>query len=278
MSLPHWIQAATHARHSIDQSGTSLDTALHQARYLWARDMFCQPGMDVLDLGCGTGFGVALLAEVAGNVVGVDFSDEGLAMAADRYARDNGRYVKADLTSTELVAAVGREQFDLVTSMETIEHLEDYFTFVASAAQVLRPGGIFVVGTPNRRMTYEQFPNRQHMDPSHVQEFTCVALRHTLGEQFGSVDLYLQSVPRYWAMKEQAAGSAPSTRSSFVRQWVPPRAVPAVRRAQSWLRPSGEVAPPAWSIDDVEITEASASPDREGEAFSILAVCRAPRR
>jgi hypothetical protein len=61
MSLPQWTQPTTRARLRIGPDASASDTVLHLTRYMWARDTFCQPGMFVLDLGCGTGFGVALL-------------------------------------------------------------------------------------------------------------------------------------------------------------------------------------------------------------------------
>src|SRR5580704_9565557 len=42
-------------------------------------------GKDVLDVGCGTGYGTALLGEVAGSIVGVDISEPALIWARKRY-------------------------------------------------------------------------------------------------------------------------------------------------------------------------------------------------
>ena len=52
----------THARFEL-QGGPpySLDAILHVSRYVWAAELFVQPEHHVLDFGCGTGFGVALL-------------------------------------------------------------------------------------------------------------------------------------------------------------------------------------------------------------------------
>jgi hypothetical protein len=83
-------------------------------------------------------------------------------------------------------------------SMETIEHLEDYYSYIENAIGLLGSTGTFIVGTPNRTMTYERYPERRHMDPSHVQEFTATSLGHTLREYFESVDLFFQSVPGFW--------------------------------------------------------------------------------
>jgi len=272
------MQATTHARHDIeDISVSSFDSALHVSRYRWVRDTWCKPEDRVLDLGCGTGFGVAILSEVAGDVVGVDFADEALAVALARHPAANVRFVKADLTAPSLVDVVGGSCFDLVTSMETIEHLEDYFTFVASAAAALRPDGMFVVGTPNRRVTYDRFPDRRHMDTSHVQEFTRTSLAHVLDEHFESVEMHFQSIPGYWEAKARAVAAAPSARAVFANDWLPPKLTPSIREAVGRVRRRPVAAAPTWSLADVEITSAADNPDRESEAFCLLAVCRHPR-
>ena len=63
----------THARFEL-QGGPpySLDAILHVSRYVWAAQLFVQPDHHVLDFGCGTGFGVALLSPRCGEVVGID--------------------------------------------------------------------------------------------------------------------------------------------------------------------------------------------------------------
>ena len=47
-------------------------------------------------------------------------------------------------------AAVGGEQFDLVTSMEVVEHVADPAAFVRGLAGALAPGGLMILSTPNR--------------------------------------------------------------------------------------------------------------------------------
>ena len=61
--------------------------ALHLKRYEFARP-YCA-GADVLDAGCGVGYGTAHLAEEARHVLGVDRSEEAIDYARGRYARAN---------------------------------------------------------------------------------------------------------------------------------------------------------------------------------------------
>ena len=48
------------------------------------------------------------------------------------------------------LAGLGLSGFDLVTSMEVIEHVADKPAFVAALAGALAPGGLMVLSTPNR--------------------------------------------------------------------------------------------------------------------------------
>jgi 2-polyprenyl-3-methyl-5-hydroxy-6-metoxy-1,4-benzoquinol methylase len=60
--------------------------------------------------------------------------------------------------------------FDSVVSFETIEHVPDPARFVAECARVLKPGGNFLVSTPNRELWSPRSatPLQRH----HVKEFT----------------------------------------------------------------------------------------------------------
>ena len=67
------------------------------------------------------------------------------------------------------------DSFDTVVAFEVIEHLEDPVTFIAECARVLRPGGLFIVSTPNKRYYAESRaasgPNLYHRHEFEVDEF-----------------------------------------------------------------------------------------------------------
>ena len=73
---------------------------------------------------------------------------------------------------------------------------------------MMKQTGTFVVGTPNRTMTYNRYEDRRHMDPSHVQEFTARSLERTLGAYFDRVEMYYQYFPNFW---QEAAEGIPRT-------------------------------------------------------------------
>lgn len=103
-------------------------------------------GRRAIDVGCGAGLLCEPLARLGADVTGVDAAQENVA-AARAHAEGSGlpiRYVHGDL------AALGLGRFDLVTSMEVIEHVADKPAFVAALAAALAPGGLMVLSTPNR--------------------------------------------------------------------------------------------------------------------------------
>jgi SAM-dependent methyltransferase len=125
----------------------------HLARYRFAKE---RARGRILDVACGTGYGTAML-----DAVGVD-----LALEALRYARRHpARYVAADAARLPF----GRV-FDTVVSFETIEHVADPARFVAECGRVLKPGGLFVVSTPNRELWSPR--SARPLQRHHVKEFT----------------------------------------------------------------------------------------------------------
>lgn len=116
----------------------------HLHRYMLARE-FCR-GRDVLDVAAGEGYGSALIAQVATSVVGVEVDDDAVAHAAANYAAGQLRFLQGDARTMP----VGDATVDVVISFETIEHLDGHDKFLSEVRRVLRPGGVFIVSTPDR--------------------------------------------------------------------------------------------------------------------------------
>ena len=102
------------------------------------------PGDRVLDVGCGTGRTTALVAERAGDTVGVDHSDDQLARAK----RPDGdvRFLRADAATLPFADGA----FDVVVSVGAIIYVPDPIAALAEMRRVTRPGGRALVAGFNR--------------------------------------------------------------------------------------------------------------------------------
>ena len=155
--------------------------ALHLKRYEFALPL-CR-GKEVLDAGCGVGYGTALLAQEAARAVGVDIDAQALAYARERYRAANLEFRRMDLLDLDFADA----SFDVVCSFEAIEHLAHRDAFLAGAARLLRPGGALVVSTPRAERTTERPSNPHHRVEYSREDFEALLRRH-----FRHVELYGQ--------------------------------------------------------------------------------------
>ncbi|VBA37107.1 putative S-adenosylmethionine-dependent methyltransferase [Mycobacterium innocens] len=119
-------------------------------------------GRDVLEAGCGEGYGADLIAEVARRVVAIDYDETAVAHVRSRYPRVD--VMQANLAELPLPDA----SVDVVINFQVIEHLWDQGGFVRECARVLRPSGLLMVSTPNR-ITFS--PGRDTpINPFHTRE------------------------------------------------------------------------------------------------------------
>ncbi|MBW6522162.1 bifunctional 2-polyprenyl-6-hydroxyphenol methylase/3-demethylubiquinol 3-O-methyltransferase UbiG [Sphingomonas sp. RHCKR47] len=111
-------------------------------------DQSFQPlrGRRVLDVGCGAGLLAEPLARLGAHVTAIDAAGESISVARDHAAR---RGLTIDYRVGGVEAAAG-ERFDLVTSMEVVEHVSDPAAFVRDLGDAVAPGGLLVMSTPNR--------------------------------------------------------------------------------------------------------------------------------
>ncbi len=116
----------------------------------------------VLDIACGYGFGSARLAAQAREVVGADLDAATIRLVSERYADvPNLSFTAANA----LMMPFADASFDTVVSFETIEHV-DAGRFLAEVRRVLRPGGLFIMSTPQNAIGHVP------VNPHHLVEYS----------------------------------------------------------------------------------------------------------
>jgi SAM-dependent methyltransferase len=162
------------------QWATSLRTA--EAHMEFMRQV---PGKGrLLDVGCSTGQFLNLAREAGHEVSGIEFSDESRAFACSHFG---------------LSVEPGRVQdschepgsLDIVTMFDVIEHVRDPLSDMAGVMRLLKPGGWFVLSTPNidglfprlsRKLagTLDYWPHPE--PPFHLYQFSIGTLSAMLGK------------------------------------------------------------------------------------------------
>lgn len=115
----------------------------------------------VLDVGCGTGYGTAMLAEHAKRVTGIDSSKAAIKFAKQHYAKPDFCVMDAHHLRFPNGA------FDFVFSSENFEHLANQAAHLLELRRVLKNTGICFIATPNP----EAFVG-ERSNPWHTKENT----------------------------------------------------------------------------------------------------------
>jgi 2-polyprenyl-6-hydroxyphenyl methylase / 3-demethylubiquinone-9 3-methyltransferase len=107
-------------------------------------------GLSILDIGCGGGLVAEPLARLGAGVVGADASETNIEVAR-LHAAQSGVPVDYRAATAEAILA-GGERFDVVTSLEVVEHVSDVDYFLTTCADLVKPGGLLFVATINRTL------------------------------------------------------------------------------------------------------------------------------
>jgi ubiquinone/menaquinone biosynthesis C-methylase UbiE len=230
---------------------------------------------DVLDIGCGEGYGASELALRAASVTACDYSPDAVRHAANKY----GRAIRWSVCDAQRLP-FGDHLFDVVSSLQVIEHFTDTDAHLADVARVLRPGGWHYCATPNiDNMSPEEADNEYHL-----RDFNAADLHAAMIKHFHEVEVlgmfYREDSARVVAMRAAEADFARTQpKLEIVEKLVSKlpgplrvKARPLARRIAGVPRIDFNAARNAIRAEDFQ-ARAPAE-----ESFCLIAIARGPRR
>jgi len=128
-------------------------------------------GKQVLELGCGEGFGVDLLAPFASHYLAVDKKMPGF-----KFQENNTEYRKCVLPK---LTGIASHSFDTVICFQVIEHIRKDHALLEEIKRVLKPGGVLLMTTPNKLMSLSR-------NPFHVREYLPGEMERLVGAHFAT--------------------------------------------------------------------------------------------
>jgi 2-polyprenyl-6-hydroxyphenyl methylase/3-demethylubiquinone-9 3-methyltransferase len=155
----------------------------------------------VLDVGCGNGAVTAQVAQRGSKVLGIDMSETGIQLARRNCPNARFEVMPAD---AYLLRNLDEEPFDLVYSLEVIEHLYQVPSFIEGCFAATRRGGTFICSTPyhgyakNLMIALTDGWDKHHssgVDGEHIQFFSRKSLSRLL-EKIGFRDLKFRGAGR----------------------------------------------------------------------------------
>jgi SAM-dependent methyltransferase len=148
-----------------DQRYNAVEASIHLARYAVAAP-YCR-GARVLDIACGEGYGARFLTSCgATEVVGVEVDAAAVERAAARFGDERVSFVCADAVRVDELFSEG--SFDLVVSLETIEHLHAPERFLRGLRFVATASATLIVSCPN---DHWYFPDPEQSNPYHLRKY-----------------------------------------------------------------------------------------------------------
>ena len=177
-------------RNSYQDDSLIRGYSIHLQRYQFASELCDRK--DVLDAGCGIGYGSGFLASRgAKTVIAVDLSSEAIAEARNLYHEGPVQFIVGDLQQLNEVMDPARIRFDCIVNLENIEHLPRPEAFLKHVVSFLREDGVFICSTPNGELT-ERDERGGIKNKYHLREYTASEFTDLLKDYFAAIDLHGQ--------------------------------------------------------------------------------------
>ncbi len=158
----------------------------HWHRYYFVKELV--KDMTVCDIACGEGYGSSLLASVAKSVTGVDIDASTIELAQKKYCNTpNLKYIQSDALSSSLQ----NNEFDVVVSFETLEHLKEHDTLLNEFSRILKTDGILMISTPDKNVYSAKDTSHNHF---HEKELTASEFDLLISQKFKYIKTFGQKL------------------------------------------------------------------------------------
>ncbi|MGF1588777.1 MAG: class I SAM-dependent methyltransferase [Pleurocapsa sp.] len=145
-----------------------------------------------LDIGCGDGAYAAFLANKCRYILGIDAEYEAIRLAKSKVSQakiTNCEFMQAPISKINAKTLGVTEKFDLIYSMDVIEHLPQPEELLQAAVNIVKPMGLVLMGTP-------LFISPELVSQYHVKEFTIEEIRDLVSSYLFVQKEILLPIPR----------------------------------------------------------------------------------
>lgn len=160
---------------------TPLMIARHFCAYRFVGDLVS--GKEVLDIGCGEGYGSDFMAGYAKSVLGIDYDKTVVDYAKNKYHKTGLEFSVLDIKNLDSL----NRRFDVICSFQNIEHIRDTGKLLKDAMALLNDNGVFICSTcnikdasPDSKVPFNKF---------HVREYSASEFKDLLEGHFNGVEI-----------------------------------------------------------------------------------------
>lgn len=132
---------------------------------------------ELLEVGCGEGRGIDLLEPLVGHYTAIDKIEDAINKLKEKHPKST--FFVSNIPPFQHLQ---NDTYDTVVCFQVIEHIRNDFFFLQEIHRVLKPGGIALLTTPNRRMSLTR-------NPWHIREYLPEELRALASRVFREVTL-----------------------------------------------------------------------------------------
>lgn len=168
-----------------------MEVPCQKETYYFALNNYVKPGDKVLDVGSGLGYGMTILSTLAKEVHGIDIDKKAIAYSKKEVFGKNPK-IKSIQYFDGYRTPFKNSEFDVVTCVDVIEHVEKYDEFIKELLRISKNALIF--SSPNRRAEFTN-PDGTPRNYWHLREWRHKELDEILSKHQAKVDWFFIDGP-----------------------------------------------------------------------------------